>query len=83
MTVRIHHHAEQRAIERGAEKTEIINTVENGEQFPAKYSRTGFRKNFPFNSKRNTKQYSTKQIEAYCVKQDDDWLVITVLVKYF
>ncbi len=81
--VNIHPHAEQRAKERGAEKSEIIDTVSTGEQIPAKYERTGFRKNFEFNNQWNNKQYSTKQIEAYCVKENNDWLVITVIVKYF
>ena len=29
------------------------------------------------------KVYVTKQIEAYAVWEDERWLVITVLVKYF
>lgn len=81
--VTIHHHAEQRAKERGALTDEIVDTVNAGEQFPAKFDRTGFRKNFDFNSIWNNKHYSTKQIEAYCVEQDTGWLVITVIVKYF
>jgi hypothetical protein len=27
--------------------------------------------------------YSSKQVEAYAVRQGDAWLVITVIVKYF
>lgn len=81
--VNIHPHAAQRAKERGAELNEITDTVTTGEQIPAKFERTGFRKNFDFNSEWNNKHYSTKQIEAYCVKQNNDWLVITVIVKYF
>ena len=81
--VGIHNHAEQRAKERGAVADEIIDTVNNGEQFPAKFERTGFRKNFVFNNEWNNKHYSTKQIEAYCVKENNQWLVITVIVKYF
>jgi hypothetical protein len=27
--------------------------------------------------------YRTKQIEAFAVEEQGDWLVITVLVKYF
>lgn len=33
-------------IERGASEQEVFSTVENGEIFPAKYGRTGFRRNF-------------------------------------
>ena len=83
MSVALHSHAEQRLIERGAEKAEVIETVMSGEEFPAKFDRTGFRKNFAFNKIWNNKKYATKQIEAYCVKENNNWLVITLLVKYF
>jgi hypothetical protein len=29
------------------------------------------------------RQYATKQVEAYAVRELDTWLVITVVVKYF
>jgi hypothetical protein len=48
MTVRFHPHARERMKERGATKAEVIATVEQGERFPAKYRRYGFRRNFPF-----------------------------------
>jgi len=55
----------------------------DGERFSAKYGRTGFRRNFPFNAVWREKYYRTKQIEAYAVKEDEDWLVITALVRFF
>ena len=79
----IHPHAAQRAKERGASEEEIKDTVLNGEAFPAKFDRTGFRMNFAYAQEWNRKFFSTKQIEAYCVRENDQWLVITVLVKYF
>jgi hypothetical protein len=82
-TVTIHPHASKRGIERGATENEIMETVRRGEEFPAKFERTGFRKNFSFDSIWNGKNYSTKQIEAYSVEKDDAWIVITVIVKYF
>ena len=83
MSVTIHPHAVQRASERGADAEEITDTVKSGEEFPAKFARTGFRKNFLFNSKWNGKYYTTKQIESYCVKDKNKWLVISIIVKYF
>ena len=80
---RIHNHAQERMIERGATESEVIATVEQGETFPGKYGRTGFRRNFPFNGSWRGKHYDTKQIEAYAVKEDKDWLVITVIVRFF
>ena len=83
MLIDLHPHALKRAGERGATKDEIINTVESGEEFPAKFGRTGFRKNFLLNAEWNNKYFITKQVEAYCVKERKYWLVITVIVKYF
>ncbi len=82
-SVNIHPHASKRSIERGATQDEIVETVKKGEQFPVKFERTGFRKNFSFDNDWNGKYYSTKQIEAYSVEEDDAWMVITVIVKYF
>jgi hypothetical protein len=82
-SVGIHPHAEQRAKERGGTREEIGATVLLGESFPAKFGRTGFRMNFPYAQQWNGKTYETKQIEAYCVWESEQWLVITVLVKYF
>jgi len=46
--VRLHPHARERMQERGATEEEIQATVAQGEQFPAKFGRTGFRRNFRF-----------------------------------
>lgn len=81
--VRLHSHAKERLVERGATESEIVATVENGETFPAKHGRTGFRRNFSFNDVWRREYYSTKQIEAYALKENDDWLVITVITRYF
>jgi hypothetical protein len=79
----LHPHAFQRCDERGATADEVITTVETGETFPAKFDRTGFRHNFLFNSTWNGKYYMTKQIEVFAKKENENWLVITVFVKYF
>jgi hypothetical protein len=82
MQVRLHAHAESRLAERGATQAEVVATVTGGEQFPAKYGRTGFRRNFPFDAEWRGRHYGAKQIEAYAVAEDG-WLVITVIVRYF
>ncbi|MFZ3090379.1 MAG: hypothetical protein WA240_07140 [Nitrospirota bacterium] len=81
--VKFHPHAQVCLLERGASKEEVVATVEGGESFPAKYGRTGFRRNFSFNSVWRGKHYATKQIEAYAVKEDKDWVVITIITRYF
>jgi len=83
VTLRIHPHALARMAERGASEQEVIATIEHGERFPAKFDRTGFRRNLPFGGLWRDRMYATKQIEAYAVEEQGAWLVITVIVKYF
>jgi len=83
MEIRIHPHAKARAVERGATEAEVVATVEEGELFPAKYGRTGFRRNFPFNGIWRGKQFSVKQVEAYAVKEGNGWIIVTVITRYF
>lgn len=82
MKIRVHPHAVQRLAERGATEAEVAATIQNGERFPAKFGRMGFRRNFPFQGEWRGQRYATKQIEAYAV-EEDGWLVISVLVRYF
>jgi len=69
--------------ERGATEDEVRATVEQGEQFPARFGRTGFRRNFPFDSEWRGRYYRIKQVEAYAVREGADWLVVTVVTRYF
>ena len=82
MSVRLHPHAQARLEERGATEAEIIATVENGERLPAKLGRVAFRRNFPYNSTWRGRSFATKQVEAIAV-EEDGWLVITVIVRFF
>jgi len=82
MNVRLHPHAQSRLAERGATADEVKKTVESGERFPAKFGRTGFRRNFVFDSEWRGRCYETKQIEAFAV-EENGWLVLTIIVKYF
>ncbi len=83
MTINLHPHAKARLAERGASESEVQATVTTGERFPAKFARTGFRRNFAWQGEWRGKSYATKQITAFAVEEADDWLVITVIVKYF
>jgi hypothetical protein len=82
MNVSLHPHARMRLAERGATEAEVIETVRRGECFPAKYGRTGFRRNFSFNGVWRGRRYAAKQVEAFAV-EEDGWLVITVIVRYY
>ena len=70
-------------MERGATEAEVIATLTEGEQFPAKFGRTGFRRNFVYQKQRRGGFYATKQILAFADRETDGWLVITVIVRYF
>ena len=83
MKVSLHPHAKERLAERGATETEVIATVTGGEQFPAKFGRVGFRRNFTYQSQWRGRFYTTKQILAFADREIDGWLVITVIVRYF
>lgn len=83
MIVRLHPHARARIAERGATEAEVVATVEQGESFPAKFGRTGFRRNFAYNDLWRGRRFATKQVEAFAALEGADWLVITVIVKFF
>ncbi|BAZ16274.1 hypothetical protein NIES4071_81500 [Calothrix sp. NIES-4071] len=63
MAIRLHPHAQARLIERGATEQEVIATVESGITFDAKFNRTGFKQNFPFDAEWKGKQYATKKLK--------------------
>ncbi len=83
MKIRFHPHALERMTERGATEQEVMLTVLEGEQFPVKFGRTGFRRNFPFEGQWRGRDFACKQVEAYAVEEEGDWLVITVIVRYY
>jgi hypothetical protein len=82
MDIRLHPHARERLAERGTTEAEVLATVKEGERFPAKLGRTGFRRNFTFDEEWRGRRYATKQVEAYAV-EENGWLVITAIVRYF
>jgi hypothetical protein len=69
--------------ERGVTEEEIQATGAQGEQFPAGFGRIGFRRNFQFDQEWHGRHYRTKQVEAYTIQEGADWLVITVITRYF
>jgi len=84
MNIRIHPHAMARMEERGATQEEIRLTIEGGERFPAKFERAGFRRTFPFNSVWRSRKFENKQVEVFAIEEaPQDWLVITVITRYF
>jgi hypothetical protein len=80
--VRLHPHARERMLERGATEDEVVATVEGGESSPGRYGRTSFRRNFAYGVQWRGRVYANKQIEALAV-EEDGWLVITVIVRFY
>ena len=83
MRVTLDSHAAGRAADRGCTVEEIEATVREGERFPAKLGRTGFRRRFRGPWTWRGRQFDTKEIEAYAVEQSAGWLVITVISRYY
>ena len=83
MAIRFHPHAQERMAQRGATQKEVVLTVQKGERFKAKFGRTAFRRNFVFEKQWQNRYYKTKQVEAFVVREDDDWLVISVITRFF
>ena len=81
--MKLHSHAVDRMRERGASEDEVASTLAEGERFAAKFGRHGFRRNFVFDGLWRGRHYHIKQVEVYATEEDSDWLVISVLVKYF
>jgi hypothetical protein len=42
-----------------------------------------FRREFPFNATWRGRIFATKQVEVYAVREQDNWLAITVIACYF
>ena len=83
VSVRLHPHARQRCAERGVSEDEVVATVLYGERVPARYGRTGFRRNFVFGNEWRGRIYGVKQVLAYAIEDAGDWIVITVISKYY
>jgi len=83
MAILIHPHARERMDERETTEDEVRVTISQGDKFPAKFGRIGFKRDFPFESKRDGKFFRIKQVVVYGVEEGENILVITVVVKYF
>jgi len=76
-------HALEQLTDRGTTQEEVIFTIQNGEEIPAKKGRFAFRKNFIFNAIWKEKYYEIKQVMPIVKKEMDKYIVVTVYVFYF
>lgn len=82
--VRCSSHAELQMVLRGASEREVKKTVETGKRVSAKLGRFSVKCQFEFNdtSPVNRKFYAYKTIEAICVEEADETVIVTVKVYY-
>ena len=80
--IQIDPHTLKRAEERGATESEIRDVLRTGMAVPAKKSRLGRTKVYPFNRERNGKLYEQKRIEVYYVEEAERIITVTVYVFY-
>jgi hypothetical protein len=83
MHIEIDPHAIIRAKERGANEKEIRKTVQSGQQFPAKKSRSEFREIFAYDNHWEGNYYRNKQLRVFAAGEPSGWYVITVIVEFF
>ena len=82
MRIQLEPHTLQRAIERGATESEILETLEGGVNIVAKKGRLAKAKAFTFNTERNGKYYDEKKLEVYYLIENGIIITITVYVFY-
>ncbi len=83
MMVCLHPHALERLSERGATEEEVRAAVLGGESFLAEFDRTGFCRNFRFDSVWRDRHDSMNQVGLFAVGEGADWLVITVVTRFY
>ena len=82
MEIRIDSHALERAEERGTSEAEINDVIRTGFTFPARHSRMGKAKIYPFEQRRHGRYYPQKRVEVIYTVEGDQVTTVTVYVFY-
>ena len=82
MEIIIEPHTLDRALERGASKEEIIDTLSSGTPIEAKKNRKAKTKTFEYNKERNGKHYPHKKLEVYYIIENNKIITVTVYTFY-
>ena len=82
MKIRISQHTLERAAERGSDKDEIKDVLDNGFDITVKKHRKARVKVYEFNRKRLNKLYKQKRVEVIYTIENDIIVTITVYVFY-
>ena len=81
--IRLTHHAQEQALERGATTAEVKEAIRKGSREAAKHGRELCRYNFAFNSKWQGRPYPIKQVAPVIQAEPNEIVVITVYTFYF
>ena len=68
---------------RGTIEDEVIESIEKGEEIPAKKGRLAYRKNFQFESRWHGKYFQVKQVVPVVENRKGIIIIITVYSFYF
>ena len=82
MQIQMEPHTLERALERGANEEEIIETLRKVRPVVAKSGRFGKVKAFKFNDVLKGKHYDQKEITVYYLIEEESIITITVYVYY-
>ena len=82
MKLQIDAHTLERAAERGANESEIMDVIETGIIIDAKYGRIGKAKVFEFNRERHGRLYDQKRVEVFYLMEGELAITVTVYVFY-
>jgi hypothetical protein len=82
MKLQIDAHTLERAAERGANESEILDVIETGIIIDAKCGRIGKAKVFEFNRERHGRFYDQKRVEVFYLMEGELAITVTVYVFY-
>ena len=82
MEIKIEPHTLERAQERGTNRDEIRDVLENGIDVSARGNRKGKAKIFDFQRERLGKHYQQKRVEVIYMQEKDVMVTVTVYVFY-
>jgi hypothetical protein len=76
-------HALDRMEARGASRPEVRTTIREGEASEARHGRTEFTHTFSFDDEWNGTYYESKELTVYAAEDGGDWIVVTVIPRYY
>jgi hypothetical protein len=82
MKIQIDAHTLEKAAERGANESEIMDVIETGIIIDAKYGRIGKAKVFEFSRERHGRFYDQKRVEVFYLMEGELAVTVTVYVFY-